>query len=314
MLSAVSQRDWDPNEWQAHCLELLTVHYGVQVQCFPDRVNGDGGLEAFVADGGIAFQCYAAESPFGVADQTAKQKEKIRADTKKLIDKPDQTQKLIGGTNTIREWVLLTPAYEDKALVAYAGARSIQVRNAAEEHTWCSPDFRISIHDESLFAVARAKLLGAQSNLILPVSDPVDVSVMREEGKFERTLEDTLDTKFGADKSMASRPMLLAQYKDETLADYFRGKVEMTRLSREAGTVHQSVADCAELVFSGLASSIAESDDRPLIVVKSIRQQLVALLSSRLPHLGSDLCERLARYYVASWWIECPLQFEATNV
>jgi hypothetical protein len=263
---------------------------------------------------GIAFQCYAAESPFGVADQTAKQKEKIRADTKKLIDKPDQTQKLIGGTNTIREWVLLTPAYEDKALVAYAGARSIQVRIAAEEHTWCSPDFRISIHDESLFAVARAKLLGAQSNLILPVSDPVDVSVMREEGKFERTLEDTLDTKFGADKSMASRPMLLAQYKDETLADYFRGKVEMTRLSREAGTVHQSVADCAELVFSGLASSIAESDDRPLIVVKSIRQQLVALLSSRLPHLGSDLCERLARYYVASWWIECPLQFEATNV
>lgn len=309
----MGERDWDPNEWQAHCTELLTVHYGVRVQVFPDRVNGDGGLEAYVADEGTAFQCYAPESPFGVADQTAKQREKIRADTKKLVDKPEQTQGLIGETNQIREWVLLTPTFEDKALVAYAGTRSVKVRQDAAHHTWCSPDFRISIHDESLFAVARAKLLGAQANLVLPVSAPVDVSVMRASGEVERTLDDTLQMKFGADRSVATRPQLLAQYRDETLADYFRGKIEMARLLREAGSVHQSVVECAEFVFSGLASSIAESDDRPLIVVKSIREQLTALIAARLPHLGSDLCARLARFYVASWWIECPLQFEVAD-
>ncbi|MFE6965659.1 hypothetical protein ACFVAJ_11110 [Agromyces sp. NPDC057679] len=310
----MGERDWDPNEWQAHCTELLTIHYGVRVQIFPDRVNGDGGLEAYVADEGIAFQCYAPESPFGVADQTAKQREKIRSDTKKLVDKPKQTQELIGEANQIREWVLLTPVFEDKALVAYAGTRSVKVRLEAAEHSWCSPDFRISIHDETLFAVARAKLLGAQSNLVLPVSSPVDVSVMRASGEIERTLDDTLRMKFGADQSVAVRPQLLAQYTDETLGDYFRGKIEMARLLREAGSVHQSVVECAEFVFSGLASSIAESDDRPLIVVKAIREQLTALIASRLPHLGSDLCARLARFYVASWWIECPLQFEVANV
>lgn len=312
-LSAVGERDWDPNEWQAHCTELLTVHYGVRVQLFPDRVNGDGGLEAFVADEGIAYQCYAPDSPFGVADQTAKQREKIRADTKKLIDKPAQTQELIGGTSQIRQWVLLTPAFEDKALVQYAGARSIDVRTQAADYSWCSSDFRISIHSDNLFAVARAQLLGAQSNLLVPISTPLDVESMRAAGEVEATLDDTLETKFGADPSVVSRPLLFAQYKDETLSDYFRGKIEMSRLAREAGSVHQSVTECAELVFSGLASSIAESDDRPMIVVKSIREQLSGLIASRLPHLGPDLCIRLARYYIASWWIECPLQFEAAD-
>jgi hypothetical protein len=312
-LGAVAVRDWDPNEWQAYCIELLTVHYGVRVQIFPDRVNGDGGLEAYVADEGIAFQCYAPESPFGVAEQTAKQKAKIRTDTKKLLDKPDQTQQLIGEKNEIREWVLLTPTFEDKSLVAYAGTRATKVREDAAEQSWCAPEFRISIHDDSLFAVARAKLTGVQANLLVPVSEPVDVANMREVGDVAATLDDTLETKFGADRSVASRPQLLAQYRDETLADYFRGKVEMARLSREAGSVHQTVVECAEFVFSGLASSIAESDDRPLIVVKLIREQLSALIASRLPHLGSDLCARLARFYVASWWIECPLQFEVAD-
>lgn len=306
-------RDWDPNEWQAHCSELLNVHYGVRVQLFPDRVNGDGGLEAFVSDEGIAFQCYAPESPFGVADQTNKQKEKIRADTKKLLDKPQQTQELIGPSSRIREWVLLTPAFEDKALVSYAAARAATVRRDASAHSWCSPNFRISVHDESLFAVARAKLLGAQSNHVLPVSEPVDVADLRETGRVEKTLDDTLHGKFQADASVAARPLLLAQYRDETLSDYFRGKVEMARLLREAGSVHRSVTECAELVFSSLATSIAESDARPMIVVKSIRDQLSKLISSRLPHLGDDLCVRLARYYVASWWIECPLQFEVPD-
>lgn len=307
-------RDWDPNEWQAHCVELLTVHYGVRVQIFPDRVHGDGGLEAYVAEEGIAFQCYAPESPFGVSQQTTAQRGKIRADTKKLVDKPKQTQELIGETNQIREWVLLTPAFEDKALVAYAAARALDVRKDAAGHSWCADGFRISIHDDSLFAVAKAKLLGAPANLIVPVSEPVDIDALRAAGEVAPTLDITLESKFGADRSVSTKPLLLAKYKEETLSDYFRGKVEMARLLREAGTVHQIVVECAEHVFSGLASSMAESDERPLIVVKYIRDQLSALIASRLPHLGRDLCDRLARFYVASWWIECPLQFEVVDV
>ena len=57
-------RDWDPEEWQVHCQDLLLAQYGVRVQIIPDRDSGDGGLEAYVSDESIAFQCYAPEDPF----------------------------------------------------------------------------------------------------------------------------------------------------------------------------------------------------------------------------------------------------------
>lgn len=304
-------RDWDPNEWQAYCLELLTVTYGVRVQTFPDRVNGDGGLEAWVADSGIAFQCYAPESPFNVKSQTESQRTKIRTDTKKLVDRAEQTQELIGPSKSIREWVLLTPKFEDKSLVAYAAKRSVEI--IAFGNSWCHPEFRISIHDDSLFPIARAQLLGVRSGRIAPVSTQVNLEELRLSGAIAPTLDATLDLKFAADKTVVTRPSLLNSYKDDTLSDYVRGKVEMARLLREAGSVHQVVTECAELVFSRLALSIAESDDRPLVVVKTIRRDLAKIINDRLPQLGADLCERLARFYVASWWIECPLHFEAAD-
>jgi hypothetical protein len=283
----------------------------VRVQVFPDRVRGDGGLEAWVADEGIAFQCYAPESPFGVAQQTEAQRNKIRIDTKKLMDRAELTQDLIGAASQIRQWVLLTPSFEDKSLVAYAARRSAEV--IAHAASWCHPDFRISIHNETLFAEARARLLGVNPNRIAAVSTQVDLDALRASGEIISSIDETLVMKFGADSTVAARPSLLNDYKEETLADYVRGKTELARLSREAVSVHRVVGECAELIFSRLSLSIAESDERPLVVVKTIRSELFSAMKTRLPQLGDDLCERLARFYVASWWIECPLRFEVAN-
>ena len=310
MLKSVTARDWDPNEWQAYCQELMVVHYGVRVQLIPDRAQGDGGLEAFVADESIAFQCYAPESPFSLAAQTDAQKEKIRADTKKLIDNPNRTKQLIGAGCSIREWVLLTPTYEDKSLITYANTRALSVIRLAGGADWCAPRFRISVHDDSLFAVARSKLLGTQSQLLQTATDPVDPSDLRASGFVGGSIEDTLDEKLAADPRIAQRPKLLAGYKDETIADYFRGQTEMTRLSRDVASVHRSVLECADIVFSGLSRSLAESDERPFIVVGGIRDNLASILRSRLPNLADDLVLVIARYFIASWWIQCPLQFE----
>ncbi|WP_313546699.1 hypothetical protein [Leifsonia aquatica] len=72
------------------------MHYGVKVQLIADRTNGDGGLEAFVASEGIAFQCYAPQDPLTIEAQTSGQKRKITTDTQKLIDHSERTVKLIG--------------------------------------------------------------------------------------------------------------------------------------------------------------------------------------------------------------------------
>jgi hypothetical protein len=310
MLRTVTARDWDPNEWQAYCEELLVVHYGVRVQLIPDRAQGDGGLEAYVSNESIAFQCYAPESPFTLTLQTEAQKEKIRADTKKLIDNPQRTRDLIGIGRVIREWVLLTPSYEDKGLIAYANERARTVVRLAADHEWCDPDFRISVHDDSLFAVARSQLYGTHASRLQVSTLAPDLSHMREVGEIQ-SIEDTIDEKLAADPSIRQRPQLLAKYKDDTITDYFRGQNEIAQLHRDVPSVHRAVIQCRDIVFAGLSRSLAESDDRPLIVVSGIREKLESMLRTRLPTLDEALIVTIARYFIASWWIQCPLQFEA---
>jgi hypothetical protein len=308
----VTERAWDPNEWQSYCQDLLTVHYGVRVQLVPDRGQGDGGLEAYVADERIAFQCYASESPFSLDAQTTAQKGKILTDTKKLIDHPERTTGLIGTGRTIREWVLLTPAYEDKALVIYANKRSIEVRRLAALQAWCDPDFRISIHNDSLFAIAKARLLGGYDGKIALASPRVDIEALRVAADYEPGIEATLDDKLVADLNLAQSPRLLGAYKEEVIKDYFRGGAELSRLAREVPSVYRAAHECADIVFDGLARSIAESDARPVVVVREIQAELRQIMEARLSSLSVDLIMLLSRYFVASWWIQCPLQFEVT--
>ena len=303
-------RDWDPNEWEAHCLELLTATYGVRVQKIPARDRGDGGLEAYVADAQTAFQCYAPVDPHTTTEMTNSQKDKIRDDTNKLLAKPEQTMRLIGAGNSIKEWVLLTPSFESKALVEYANGRSVTVFKRAELMGWCGSSFRISVHDDSLFAAARAMLSTAGGRLA--VSTPaIDLAEHDTDATgYNRTLID----KLSADPRLRSNPKSLSDYKDATLRDYFRGANELERLSRDVPSVHRDVNICAEIVLNGLARSLVETDDRPVVVVRQITLDLEQKLTSRVPGLRQDLVTLLAQHFVASWWILCPLQFESAEV
>lgn len=304
-------RNWDPNEWQTYCQELLTTHYGVQVQLVPDRDRGDGGLEAYVASLATAFQCYAPDNPFTVGSQTDAQMDKIRTDTKKLIDQPERTIRLIGQGNVINEWVLLTPAYESKRLVEYANTRASAILSKRDSNPWCGETFRISIHDDSLFPIAKAALFGIRRNELSIESDPIDVSRLRGIGQIPEGIEKVLNDKLIVDPRLAASPQMLERYLDANLRDYFRGSQELERLSREVPSVHRAANKCAEIVFDGLARYLAEADGRPIVVVGSIEDKLKDVLTTEVPGLRVDLVMLLARYFIASWWVQCPLQFDA---
>ena len=70
------RESWDGGEWQAYCRTLLAMKYGENVQFVPDRDRGDGGLEAYRLDDGVAYQCYAAQNAYDVAALTEAQKRK----------------------------------------------------------------------------------------------------------------------------------------------------------------------------------------------------------------------------------------------
>lgn len=307
----MSDRDWDPNDWQAYCLELLTVHYGVQVQPIPDRDRGDGGLEAYVASESTAFQCYAPEDPYSVDSQTTSQISKIRTDTNKLLTNAQQTCRLIGPGRLIEEWVLLTPAYESKRIIEYANRRSAEILASPAAPPWLGDKFRISIHDETLFPAARDTLTGARRHRLSVESDIADLEILREQSKIPQGIEEVLTNKFIIDPQLKANNRRLSAYLDENLKDYFRGAQELERLSRDVPSAHRQVTRCAEVIFSGLARELAMAEGRPTVVVGAIEEKLRNILAQEVPGFGIDLLNLLARYYIASWWVQCPLEFDA---
>lgn len=308
MISDVGPRQWDPLEWQAHCEELLTMRYGVKVQLIPDRTNGDGGLEAYVATDGVAFQCYAPQDPLTIEAQTTGQKTKITKDTQKLIDNSKKTCGLIGKGNTIVEWVLLTPAFDDKSLIVHAHNRAASIRLAAHEHDWCHPDFRISVHTDRLFAAELASLASVKPD-VLGLSDTSNAP--RTESEDDEPFEQKLRQKLIVDPGLAQRATRVERYVEETLTSYFRGASELERLSRDAPTTFRAINDCAGIVFEKIASAFLESDDKPLVVVGGLRDDLARKLRLQAEGLQQPLAELLARYFIASWWLQCPLYLDS---
>ena len=90
------REQWDGGEWQEHCCRTAGCKTGEDIQFIPDRVRGDGGLEAYRLDDGTVYQCYAPQNSFSVQAQTDAQKSKIARDIHKLVSKPEDTANLLG--------------------------------------------------------------------------------------------------------------------------------------------------------------------------------------------------------------------------
>lgn len=308
------ERVWEPLEWQAHCRVLLAAHYGVRVQLIPDRDRGDGGLEAYVPDEETAFQCYAPVNPKTVTAQTQAQKDKIYADTKKLVDNPTLTCNLIGTGRRIKTWVLLTPTYDSKDLITYANGRAKKLREVPAAQVWCSNDFKILIHDDSLFASARDQYYGTATITLPPATAASTIADVVALAQQTPAIEAVLRAKFSADPRLASSRSLMSDVVSANLRDYFRGESEIANLQRNFPIVSEALARAASMMFDQIASSIAESDERPMIVVRGIRQSLLEAIQGEAPGLSAELRQILANYFIASWWIQCPLRFEGANV
>lgn len=287
------------------------MHYQVKVQLIPDRTNGDGGLEAYVSCDGIAFQCYAPQDPLTIEQQTAGQKRKVTLDTQKLIDRSAKTVKLIGEGYQIREWVLLTPTFDDKSLLEHVNRRAEEIRQIAADHPWCHDDFRISVHTDRLFAHELAALSASHQGILGIVDDldaptPMENAADTEDQSFEQALRDKLEV----DPSLRANPRRLEHYVGQTLNAYLSGAVQLDRLARDAPTAHKAILSCASSVFGTLATAFVESDAKQLLVVRGIREDLLRMIKAEAPALRQPLADLLANYFIADWWLQCPLYLE----
>src|ERR1022692_1431651 len=213
-----AREQWGGGEWQERCRRLLGAKYGENIQFVPDRVDGDGGLEAYRLDCGTVYQCYAPQDAFTVEAQTNAQKRKIRDDIYKLVSKPDDTVELLGKGYLVSRWVLLTPEYDDKELIKYARIKSLRTRTTVPQPPWCSDDFEIVVaSDTDLFSVEMAQLFGPTDIISL---DLPDVSLEDAYASVGDGVAANLTEKLRVCPTLQADEAVLTDYRSQILIDY----------------------------------------------------------------------------------------------
>jgi hypothetical protein len=305
-----AREQWDGGEWQEHCRRLLGAKYRENIQFVPDRVRGDGGLEAYRLDCGTVYQCYAPQDSINIQAQTDAQKNKIQTDIHKLVSKPDETVELLGNGYLVTRWVLLTPEYDDKELIKYARAKSLKTRSLVPRPPWCDETFEIVVAtDTEQFPIELPQLTAPTDIIRLNVQEMTDEDVYAsiEDGVAARLTE-----KLSVCQPLQADESVLASYRSEILVDYVYGKKQLAILEDKYSLAYSAVDQRARTTLRRLTQRLAAGTGDPADL-KLLAHELATDLSLDVPALARVACEDLAHYYMAAWWILCPLRFLAAG-
>ena len=300
------REQWDGGEWQEHCRMLLGMKYAENIQFIPDRVDGDGGLEAFRLDCCTVYQCYAPKDAFTVEAQTYAQKNKIKRDIYKLVSKPEEVAALLGKGYLIRRWVLLTPEYDDKEIVRYAREKSYKTRFPSRPK-WCDEKFDILVATDRDLLSAQLATLGDSIGAI-----KLHISEMAEKDAYasiDQGVAAKLTEKLRVSPMLSSNEENLARYRSGTLLDYVYGRSQLEILQDRYSAAYALVDYRARMTLRRLPRRLAAISSDPA-GLEALVQELATAFAMDVPALPRMACEDLANYFIAAWWIECPLHFQ----
>lgn len=288
-------------------MRLLKMRYAAgQFVEVPDTVHGDCGIEGFSRDG-TAFQCYAPEEPLSVAERTKKQKGKVSADLRKLINNAPTLTRLLGDT-ILRRWVLIVPRWEDKELQAYADEQARQIR--AAHLPFISADFAASIGTAADFTVERQKLVTTRIPALRIAVEEIRSEECDDWAEANDELIQNLDRKSLAichNKAEQARKL-----RDEFVRQYLRGTNTLDKLRNEYPQVYEVAHAVKQDREAFLASESLIPDSLPPQKLRETLDRFRDDLRGGLPGMAQFTVDQLVHEAVADWLLRCPLDFPAT--
>jgi hypothetical protein len=293
-----------PEEWQNLVNRVLTLKFGIGAfMPIPDTVHGDCGLEGFTRCG-KGFQCYAAEEPSTVADLTRRQKAKVTRDIAKLVTYKTELAALLGPT-VLREWILVVPRWEDKALLEHAEEKLMELRTLGL--SFVSPMIVPAICTGENFVVERQQLLQAGRECLRIAADLVDKTHIADWVAANDELVARLDK-----KTLALRHQEVStarQLRDETVRQYLDGQNALAKLRAEFPEIFEAVDRIKKDKEHFLVTESLTTSSLPPDHWRETRDSLEAELAGALGGLDRFTVRQFVHEAVADWLLRCPLDF-----
>lgn len=297
-----------PEEWQDLVTKLLSIKFGVgEFIPIPDTVRGDCGLEGFTRSG-KAFQCYAADEPLTANELTKKQKAKVTRDIGKIEEYKTQLTGLLGLTK-LKEWILVVPRWEDKALLAHAEEKIKSLRTAGI--SFVSPDIVPAICTAENFIEERQRLVQAGRESLRIATSLVDYAQITDWVAANDELVAKLDGKALAIRHQDATTA--RKLRDESVRHYLDGQNALAKLRADYPDIYEAVDRIKKdkehfLVTESLTTSALPPDHW-----RQTRDSLEAEFAQALNGLDRFTVRQFVHEAVADWLLRCPLQFPNTT-
>lgn len=293
--------------WEELCQKIFPLKYADEgYHEVEARFGGDLGIEGFTVKSGIAFQCYAPVHNLEAKELLNQQKRKISRDCKKLIDpKNHAAYKEILGETKIREWHFVTRNIEDKALLAERKKNIEKVRASKCPHVDCE-NFTIYLKTEKHYAYEIAKLSAVGGAVISPAIPTITDSNIREwsvknseqhkrmETKLQKIIPDQ-ERRLEVMHLNISKQIIGESIMDDLLGNY---PDQWGRIREAKATMERDIAERSKV------ENLTGSD------IDRIRKDMLTTLEKEFGiGMSHNALQAISQYTVASWLIDCPLDF-----
>ena len=295
------KRDWDGTDWEEFALRLVQVRHGAQnVQRVPDKVRGDAGIE-FLTTEGCCYQCYAPAQSSDSAKAASAMKRKATKDLAKLRRNASTIEALLGTRKIIR-WILLCPFLDDKSVIFHVRAKTDELSIPALN--FVSDDFHALIQSQRDFenelTTLRSRSLGIPIDMQMPSSEQTSIHFQK--------VGTQIDTKL-----KRGFPHLRTDIRNKRAKEYTRAHLlcadTLDQLKYEYPDLweaYRRTLNTEEIRLQTVGSGSGDTSEQLTRELERLETQL----SRALPSLDNATITTLSTGTLATWLIECPLDFQ----
>ena len=203
----------------------------------------------------------------------------------------------------------MTPEYDDKALIKYAREKSQKTRSAPRP-VWCAEDFEIVVAtDKQLLAREMAQFIGPTDMIRL---DLPEITADDAYASVEGGVAGKLTGKLRVDPGLGADEAQLVEFRSATLIDYVYGKGQLDVLEERYSAAYAAVTRRARAIQRRLIPRLAAGSGNAADL-QALVQELSDKFAADVPALARVACDDMAYYYMAEWFISCPLHFRAAG-
>lgn len=298
---------WDGDSWQAYCDTLLALHHRDAYQTVPAADRGDCGIEGHSTDGqGCAYQCYAADPEISIAERRKRQVAKITETVGTLVRSRDRLAQVIG-EHTINQLIFLFPRHDSADVNAHLHRQEARLRTEASTNgmTCIAADVVLTVWTIPPHLEAERTELERVGATLARLPDVQVTDAEKEQYRQEAAdalprAQEKLGRRFGQTRApelmeITIEDLLIGSQQEAALQDLPDLYERYERLKR---TEQRNVRRMsAEGTTSGLT-------------LDGLIDRLRGQITAEVPGVHSGDAKTLAAGTLASWLVECPLDFQ----